>query len=386
MDAAARLAGYAAGWKTTPIATTKITSPHSKLPPSSQAQATPYSHYGVSHPADEMATSVFCSSNGGDGGEAQEHDLFDSNYPDLLDIAKYAVAQAQSQSAQAQGAGHAYPSANGGLCTLPRKLKHSGKYFRNSSDSQSPLLADNSSKYGSSTLGDGSFLNEAMGLGRRYSAESSYANYASTATYTGSSGGQRANSFLNLVQSGAHKGGLHAHHLGQKPSLPSSPVQHQRSLSSAATPLLDFSALATRAAGAANSSVAAYDYHAAQLERFLEEYRNLQDQLCKMKETCDTIRKKETPLRVAVGQSAAQLADPVMYSAATASHSPKPATSLKAKTLLPGQPPDPPPYWLHRNAMLKRLNPEPNGAGSASGGGAGGGTASPQPGQDIFKS
>jgi len=326
-----------------------------------------------------MATSVFCSSN----GDGQEHDLFDSNYPDLLDIAKYAVAQAQSQS---QGQGHAYPPGagtlpNGGLCTLPRKLKHSGKYFRNSSDSQSPLLADNSSKYGSSTLGDGSFLNEAMGLGRRYSAESSYANYASTTTYTG--GGQRANSFLNLVQSGVHKGGLHTHQMGHKPSLPSSPVQHQRSLSSAATPLLDFSALATRAAGAANSSVAAYDYHAAQLERFLEEYRNLQDQLCKMKETCDTIRKKETPLRVAIGQqSAAQLADPVMYSAATASHSPKPPTStLKAKTLLPGQPPDPPPYWLHRNAMLKRLNAEANGAGNGNGN-----ASSPQPGQDIFKS
>lgn len=384
VDAAARLAGYATTWKTTPIATTKITSPHSQ-PSAGQgpatsttpcSTATPYSHYG-NLAADEMATSVFCSSN----GDGQEHDLFDSNYPDLLDIAKYAVAQAQSQS---QG-GHAYPpgagtTPNGGLCTLPRKLKHSGKYFRNSSDSQSPLLADNSSKYGSSTLGDGSFLNEAMGLGRRYSAESSYANYASTTTYTG--GGQRANSFLNLVQSGVHKGGLHTHHMGHKPSLPSSPVQHQRSLSSAATPLLDFSALATRAAGAANSSVAAYDYHAAQLERFLEEYRNLQDQLCKMKETCDTIRKKETPLRVAIGQSAAQLADPVMYSAATASHSPKPPTStLKAKTLLPGQPPDPPPYWLHRNAMLKRLNAEGNGAGNGNGG-----ASSPQPGQDIFKS
>ncbi|XP_017115895.1 uncharacterized protein LOC108138262 [Drosophila elegans] len=389
VDAAARLGGYAGHtWKTTPIATTKINSPHSKPatsvhPPSSSvnppgtgsgtATATPYAHYG-NHGADEMATSVFCS-------EGQESDLFDSNYPDLLDIAKYAVAQAQQQEGRGQGGyGQATPTPNGGLCTLPRKLKTSGKYFRNSSDSQSPLLADNSSKYGSSTLGDGSFLNEAMGLGRRYSAESSYANYSSTATYTG--GGQRANSFLNLVQSGAHKGSLLPGHLGQKPSLPSSPVQHQRSLSSAATPLLDFTALASRAAGAANSSVAAYDYHAAQLERFLEEYRNLQDQLCKMKETCDTIRKKETPLRVAIGQSAAQLADPLMYSAA--SHSPKPpaASNLKTKTLLPGQPPDPPPYWLHRNAMLKRLN----GDGSGGSNGSGGSPASPQPGQDIFKS
>ncbi|XP_034668156.1 uncharacterized protein LOC117901496 [Drosophila subobscura] len=390
VDAAARLAGYgghAVAWKTTPIATTKITSPHSKPTAISMpnqpnqgatSAATPYSRYG-NHPADEMATSVFCSSN----GDGPDNDLFDSNYPDLLDIAKYAVAQAHQQHQQhQQQQGHGYTQGmaapNGGLCTLPRKLKTSGKYFRNSSDSQSPLLADNSSKYGSSTLGDGSFLNEAMGLGRRYSAESSYANYSSTTTYTG--GGQRANSFLNLVQSGAHKGGPHS--IGHKPSLPSSPVQHQRSLSSAATPLLDFSALANRAAGAANSSVAAYDYHAAQLERFLEEYRNLQDQLCKMKETCDTIRKKETPLRVAIGQSAAQLADPVMYSAA--SHSPKApaATNLKTKTLLPGQPPDPPPYWLHRNAMLKRLNGDGNGSTSATGVGP----SSPQPGQDIFKS
>ncbi|KAH8267478.1 hypothetical protein KR018_007244 [Drosophila ironensis] len=390
VDAAARLAGYAGhAWKTTPIATTKINSPHSKMPGSGSghpATATgtptpsPYAHYGNHAAEDGMATSVFCS-------EGQESDLFDSNYPDLLDIAKYAVAQAQQQG-QGLVHGHGQVTPNGGLCTLPRKLKTSGKYFRNSSDSQSPLLADNSSKYGSSTLGDGSFLNEAMGLGRRYSAESSYANYSSTATYTG--GGQRANSFLNLVQSGAHKGaaGVLPGHLGlgHKPSLPSSPVQHQRSLSSAATPLLDFSALASRAAGAANSSVAAYDYHAAQLERFLEEYRNLQDQLCKMKETCDTIRKKETPLRVAVGrESAAQLADPVMYNAA--SHSPKPQPllgpgNLKAKTLLPGQPPDPPPYWLHRNAMLKRLNE--GGAGGA--GGTAGSPASPQPGQDIFKS
>ncbi|KAH8272346.1 hypothetical protein KR026_007125 [Drosophila bipectinata] len=376
VDAAARLAGYTGqSWKTTPIATTTIKSPHSKPTATTTSSATPFVHYGSRAADDGMATSVFCS-------EGHESEFFDSNYPDLLDIAKYAVAQAQQSQGQAYG--QATPISNGGLCTLPRKLKTSGKYFRNSSDSQSPLLAENSSKYGSSTLGDGTFLNEAMGVGRRYSAESSYANYSNTTSYTG--GGQRANSFLNLVQSGAHKGpsSLLAGHLGQKPSLPSSPVQHQRSLSSAATPLLDFTALASRAAGAANSSVAAYDYHAAQLERFLEEYRNLQDQLCKMKETCDTIRKKETPLRVAVGQSAAQVADPVMYSAA--SHSPKPPTAgnLKAKTLLPGQPPDPPPYWLHRNAMLKRLNAD--GCANGGAGVAGGSPASPQPRQDIFKS
>ena len=280
---------------------------------------------------------------------------------------------------------------------MPRKLKNTGKYFRNSSDSQSPLLADNSSKYGSSTLGESGFLNE-LALGRRFSAESSYSNYASTTTYTS---GQRSNSFMNLVQS-AHKGTAHmssnlpmnmaANLPRRNPSLPSSPIleaqktkqtplqatyasMHQRSLSSAATPLLDFSSLTSRATGiptsgmssslhvpTSTSSVTAYDYHAAQLERFLEEYRNLQDQLCKMKETCETIRKKETPLRTGVGHSAA-LADPVMFNAAIATPSPTSnprTTTLKTKTILPGQPPDPPPYWLHRNALLKRLNEPQN--------------------------
>ncbi|XP_053960090.1 uncharacterized protein LOC128864452 [Anastrepha ludens] len=381
VDAAARLGGYKhiPTWTTTPIATTKITSPHSKH---LQVGANNNAYYGN----DEVSTSVFCS------GDGVENDLFDSNYPDLLDIAKYAVAQAtnsNNNSGHYNVAAGAGSSANGALCTLPRKLKNTGKFFRSSSDSQSPLLADNSSKYGSSTLGDASFLNE-LTLGRRFSAESTYSNYVGTATYTS---GQRSNSFLNLVQS-TNKGNLMLSGSGaigatamgssgvrRNPSLPSSPIhdahQHQRSFSSAATPLLDFSTLTSRTSVSTTpapsvaavsssmhpttntSTVAAYDYHAAQLERFLEEYRNLQDQLCKMKETCDTIRKKEAPMRVSVGHSA-QLADPVMFNAALAANNspatnPK-TTTLKSKTLLPGQPPDPPPYWLHRNAMLKRLN------------------------------
>lgn len=35
-----------------------------------------------------------------------------------------------------------------------------------------------------------------------------------------------------------------------------------------------------------------YDYHAAQLEHFLEEYRSLQQQLTKMKESCDNMRQE----------------------------------------------------------------------------------------------
>lgn len=326
-------------------------------------------------PKDEINSSLFSAK------DSSDNDLFDSNYPDLLDIAKYAVAQATSTN-----------QSNGALCTLPRKLKNTGKYFKNSSDSQSPLLADNSSKYGSSTLGDAGYLND-VALGRRFSAESSYSSYGSTVTYTK---GQRSNSFLNLVHSSS-KNTLATTNSSKvtvansstnrrNPSLPSSPVhelqQHQRSFSSAATPLLDFSTLTNRtnvttgSAGtpsglstsmhcsgtSTTTPVTAYDYHAAQLERFLEEYRNLQDQLCKMKETCETIRKKEVPLRVGLGHSA-HAADPVMFNAAlVAASSPtsNPKMTLKSKTTLPGQPPDPPPYWLHRNAMLKRLNEPQN--------------------------
>ncbi|XP_037960562.1 uncharacterized protein LOC119689738 [Teleopsis dalmanni] len=365
-------------WTTTPIATTKITSPHSKhidFKNGMTMGGKNNSYFGN----DGVNTSLFHSADN------TEPDLFDSNYPDLLDIAKYAVAHAINPNKSQQNTASNTNFASGALCTLPRKLKNTGKYFKNSSDSQSPLLADNSSKYGSSTLGDASFLND-IALGRRFSAESTYSNYAGTSTYTS---GQRSNSFLSLVQSSKNTAGClplsntkNSINSGRRnPSLPSSPVhemhQHQRSFSSAATPLLDFSSLTTRA-GVSNtpnaagtsgltptmlpanptSTVSAYDYHAAQLERFLEEYRNLQDQLCKMKETCETIRKKEAPMRVGVGH-AAQIADPVMFNAAMAVNSPTAnpkTTMLKNKAILPGQPPDPPPYWLHRNAMLKRLN------------------------------
>lgn len=64
-----------------------------------------------------------------------------------------------------------------------------------------------------------------------------------------------------------------------------------------ATPLLNVSGLENRltrpeifspTSGTPNAN--SYDYHATQLERFLEEYRNLQKQLTKMKETCDNLR------------------------------------------------------------------------------------------------
>lgn len=290
----------------------------------------------------DVNSSVFCSTT--------QSDTEQGKYPDLLDVYK-------------SGKITMHPTSSG-LCTLPRKLKNTGKYFKNSTDSQSPLLAECSSKNGSSLLGDQNSLLDFATNGRRFSAES----YNNPGGYYGiRQNSQRASSFLNLVQTA--KPTVHR----RNPSLPSSPVRevpeaHQRSLSSAATPLLDFSSLITTRAGAAmqhSSKLNPYDYHAAQLERFLEEYRNLQEQLCKMKETCDSIRKKDAPLRGALGH--AQFADPIMFDAAINSNSlvnldshSNPKTVLKSKTILPGQPPDPPPYWLHRNTVLKRLNDAQN--------------------------
>lgn len=43
-----------------------------------------------------------------------------------------------------------------------------------------------------------------------------------------------------------------------------------------------------------NSQARQYEYHAQQLDRFLQEYRNLQEQLYKMKESCEGMQKKNS--------------------------------------------------------------------------------------------
>lgn len=253
-------------------------------------------------------------------------------------------------------------SVNNPFCTFPRKKHNIARHQCTpvTSDSQSPLLPDASSRYSSNSFTENDFL------GRRLSSDS-FTNYPLSIYSRNNKPNGRSNSFLNLVLPQSNGSTM------RNPSLPSSPSKEPSKLFSppAETPLLDFSTLTGRKQLIATPSPStsttttsnAYDYHAAQLERFLEEYRNLQEQLCKMKETCDSIRKKEAPLRGTAGNSA-KLADPVMYTAATLGGNTLPITDtatnpkgiLKNKTLLPGQPPDPPPYWLHRNAMLKRLH------------------------------
>ncbi|XP_055298703.1 uncharacterized protein LOC129566638 [Sitodiplosis mosellana] len=338
----------------------------------------------------------------GSEGRVCESDCdIDKKYPDLLDISRMSMQTSVATSSRAQlytqtsiGSSSNTTSNNNKsapsnpFCTFPRK-KHISSRKPTPSESQSPLLTDSSSQYGSSTFADSDLF------GRRLSSES-FGNYPlSICTRNNqSSNNGRSNSFLNLTTQSNSGKPQTANYMSHKrnPSLPSSPCKEpslKLVVGGDETPLLDFSSFAmhkqqmiiTPSSSTSNTTAPAtnaYDYHAAQLERFLEEYRNLQEQLCKMKETCESIRKKEAPLRATAGNSV-KVADPVMFEYSNnpsvsgalsfdgggggggggvgVGGPPNPKGILKNKMLLkgPNQPPDPPPYWLHRNAMLKRL-------------------------------
>lgn len=163
------------------------------------------------------------------------------------------------------------------------------------------------------------------------------------------------------------------------PAGSSAPDAASSSLSPSSSPSSGSGATSSTAANATSiqATAQAYDYHAAQLERFLEEYRNLQQQLCRMKETCDSIRQKEAP--TVVGANGQRLQAQAAASAAAVSASaalltmdgeigvsPSHQRQRKGTTAVsPRQQPDPPPYWLHRTAMLKRLQSATTTAGSA---------------------
>ncbi|XP_046663962.1 uncharacterized protein LOC124356797 [Homalodisca vitripennis] len=173
----------------------------------------------------------------------------DRNYPDLLETSPQ-------------------PDHNHFFSTLPRTRSTRQPAV---SESQSPLLTD--SRYGSSG-GD-------SGGSRRLSSESRSSSYYRLSSV----GEQRSSSSLNLSQGPAGRAPW------RHPSLPTSPVRElPRPVGPVTeTPILD---LLDQRAEYSPSALAAttYDYHAAQLERFLEEYRSLQEQLSKMKQTCESIR------------------------------------------------------------------------------------------------
>ncbi|KAJ8944565.1 hypothetical protein NQ318_015733 [Aromia moschata] len=163
------------------------------------------------------------------------------------------------------------------FCTLPRKkdLVHSSRY--RSSDSQSPLLPE--SRYGSSG-GESCLGSQESGFRRMSDSQ----KYSLTTNLNRNRVNKLSNSYLNLTR---------------EETVHSKEVPAELN----ATPLLDVSSLETRllcnrrerdlisptAAAAGTPNANAYNYHAAQLELFLEEYRCLQKQLTKMKETCDNL-------------------------------------------------------------------------------------------------
>ncbi|KAK5643518.1 hypothetical protein RI129_007363 [Pyrocoelia pectoralis] len=194
----------------------------------------------------------------------------DKKYPDLIE----GSPATHKGSLKAISEGNSVTDISELYCTLPRKgIKNKEQWKYSSTDSQFPLLND--SRYSSSSGGESNCSQ--LSSKRRLSDNSRSVHKVK----------QRSNSFLNLSST--------------KQSSPPSPIHETPN----STPLLDISALDNRvsyrrhivtpSASPVPTTIAnSYDYHAAQLERFLEEYRNLQKELTKMKETCDNISKEKT--------------------------------------------------------------------------------------------
>lgn len=194
-------------------------------------------------------------------------------YPDLLETSS--SPNKLNTSGKACSEGGSLTDISEIFCTLPRKRgAHNSRYI--STDSQFPLLEE--SRYNSS---GGESISEPTDSCRRLSDSQKHTPYNLNKNKLN----QRSNSYLNLTTTAKRES-----------SVPPSPIRELDT--SNATPLLDFSSLENRTYArrqispitATTSNANTYDYHAAQLERFLEEYRTLQKQLTKMKETCDNLR------------------------------------------------------------------------------------------------
>ncbi|XP_065158435.1 uncharacterized protein kek3 isoform X2 [Atheta coriaria] len=207
----------------------------------------------------------------------------EKKYPDLIENSPN-KSNNNFVPTKANSEGGSVNDINELFCTLPRKraLAHNSRYT--STDSQSPLLAD--SRYGSSG-GESSSSSS-----RRLSDPHKYPNLNKTRVNHANQG--RSNSYMNLTGD-----------TRQRTSVPPSPIREREMSALQAgncTPLLDIAALEHRIAIARQptpspsnpqpqtTNLNTYDYHAAQLERFLEEYRTLQKELTRMKETCDNMR------------------------------------------------------------------------------------------------
>ncbi|CAG9823014.1 unnamed protein product [Phaedon cochleariae] len=231
----------------------------------------------------------------------------DKRFPDLLESSptgRYRGAASENGSVS---------DFNEIFCTLPRKRDLVGSSRYRSSDSQSPLLPD--SRYGSSG-GESYFGSQEGTCCPPKSLDSQkYPLFGMPANLNRNRVNKISNSYLNLTRE-------------ENNATRESP--HETN----ATPLLDVTALESRffppnrresalspPATSTTPNANSYDHHAAQLERFLEEYRSLQKQLTKMKETCDNLcleREKDqlpdssatTPSSSVLSNSATQAVSP----------------------------------------------------------------------------
>ncbi|XP_030751513.1 uncharacterized protein LOC115879025 [Sitophilus oryzae] len=176
--------------------------------------------------------------------------------PDVIGHSPFRNVSSRTQSERGSAS-----DINELFCTLPRK-RDLPKY--RSSDSQSLLLPE--SRYGSESGSSSDSFARRMSIETRRFHDSNLTKHRGNRT----SGG----SLLNLSRD-------------------------ERCIDPTSTPLLDVKSLETRMRRKPSQSEFAspgnpYDCHAAQLEKFLEEYRVLQKQLTKMKETCDSLCQERT--------------------------------------------------------------------------------------------
>lgn len=152
-----------------------------------------------------------------------------------------------------------------GASSYLRTEKHDPYYFytiprRKDGDSRSPLLNSRRNSSGGDSI---SFIENRSYDKLRQKASS-----------------KRSNSFLDLSTGG--------NRIRRNPSLPASPSREQPTVPSA-TPLLDLSGL--RDYSRTGQTMEDYDFRASQLEKFLEEYRTLREQLSRMKETRENLQR-----------------------------------------------------------------------------------------------
>lgn len=167
----------------------------------------------------------------------------EKNYPDLIEMSALGTSS------------YIRSDKHDPYCfyTMPR---------RKDGDSRSPLLSSRRNSSGGDSV---TFLDNRL--------------YDKSRQRTSS---RRSNSFLDLSAGSSH--------MRRNPSLPASPSREQPAVPSA-TPLLDLSGLRDYSRTSAAHTMEDYDFRASQLEKFLEEYRTLREQLSRMKETRENLQR-----------------------------------------------------------------------------------------------